>query len=59
MKEQGEFKVEYSSLKAALARIKQELRKWYGVISVKELVTNRELAFEIEVLERMLASQGV
>ncbi len=44
---------------AALAAIKRELRKWYGLISVKELISNRDLVLEIEVLERMLATEGV
>lgn len=47
------------SLRAALATIKRELRKWYGAISVDELVGNRELVLEIETLERMLALEGV
>ena len=47
------------SLRAALATIKRELRKWYGAISVDELVGNRELVLEIETLERMLAFEGV
>lgn len=49
----------FSNQKSALANIRRELRKWYGSISVKELVSNRELVLEIEVLERMLANQGV
>lgn len=48
-----------SSLKKAIESIKAELRKLYGVLSVDELVSNKELVFEIEVLERMLAKQGV
>lgn len=47
------------SIKAALAALKREFRRWYGTISVKELAANRELAAEIAVLEQMLASQGV
>lgn len=50
---------ESPSFRAALATIRRELRKWYGVISVKELILNRELVVEIEVLERMLVNQGV
>ncbi|MGE3263105.1 MAG: hypothetical protein AB7K68_15090 [Bacteriovoracia bacterium] len=46
-------------LRSALAVLKREFRKWYGMISVKELAANRELAFEIGVLEQMLARQGV
>ena len=47
------------TLRVALASIKKELRKWYGTISVDELVENRELTLEIETLERMLALEGV
>ncbi len=39
--------------------LKREIRKWYGMISVKELISNRELTLEIETLERILAHQGV
>ena len=46
-------------LKTALAALKREFRKWYGMISVNELAANRELVFEIGVLEQMLARQGV
>ena len=46
-------------LNAALAALKREFRKWYGMISVNELAANRELVFEIGVLEQMLARQGV
>lgn len=46
-------------LRTALAALKREFRKWYGMISVNELAANRELAFEIGVLEKMLARQGV
>jgi len=48
-----------STLKSALERIRRELRKWYGVISVKELVSNKALTFEIETIERLFAQQGV
>jgi hypothetical protein len=41
-----------------LDAIRRELRRWYGLISVEELVSNKELVLEIEVLERMLARQG-
>ena len=41
-----------------LGAIRRELRRWYGLISVEELVANKELVLEIEVLERMLARQG-
>lgn len=46
-------------LKAALTALKREFRKWYGMISVDELASNRELAVEIGVLEQMLVRQGV
>ena len=45
-------------LSSVIAALKRELREWYGAISVEELVNNRALAFEIEILERMLTNQG-
>jgi hypothetical protein len=46
-------------LRSAYAALKREFRKWYGTISVDELAANSELAFEIGVLEQMLAGKGV
>lgn len=46
-------------VRAALAALKREFRRWYGMISIDELASNRELAIEIGVLEQMLAKQGV
>lgn len=46
-------------VRAALAALKREFRRWYGMISIDELASNRELAIEIGVLEQMLARQGV
>ena len=37
----------------AINAIKKELRKWYGMLSVEELVGNHKL------VERMLAMRGV
>ena len=51
-------RTKYKMLSSVIASLKRELREWYGAISVEELVNNRELAFEIEVLERMLINQG-
>jgi hypothetical protein len=45
--------------RAALASLKREFRRWYGMISIDELASNRELAIEISVLEQILARQGV
>ena len=42
----------------ALASIKREFRKWYGMISVRELTSNHALTLEIEILEKMLSHQG-
>ncbi len=46
-------------VRAALAALKREFRRWYGMISIDELASNRELAIEIGILEQMLARQGV
>jgi len=43
----------------ALEMLKTEIRRLYGLISVKELVSNPELIIEIEILERMLSRKGV
>jgi hypothetical protein len=43
--------------KALLDKIKEALRKWYGTLSVKEIIANRELIAEIESFERMLSGQ--
>jgi hypothetical protein len=55
---QGRGKKQNPLLSSMLSAIRRELRKWYGLISVDELVNNRDLVFEIEVLERMLAREG-
>jgi hypothetical protein len=55
---QGRGKKQNPLLSSMLGVIRRELRKWYGLISVDELVNNRDLVFEIEVLERMLAREG-
>jgi hypothetical protein len=41
-----------------ILKIRNEIRNWYGTISVKELVSNHSLVAEIEKLERLLA-QGL
>lgn len=43
--------------KGLLDKIKEALRKWYGTLSVKEIIANRELIAEIESFERMLNGQ--
>ncbi len=43
----------------ALEILKTEIRRLYGLLSVKELVSNPELVLEIEILERMLSRKGV
>ena len=37
-----------------LRRLKKEFRKWYGQVSVEELISNRELVFQISAIERLL-----
>ena len=41
-----------------IRKIRDEIRNWYGTLSVKELVSNHSLVAEIERLERLLA-QGL
>ncbi len=43
----------------AIQKIKDEIRSWYGSLSVKEIVCNKALITEIEKLERLLAGQVV
>lgn len=50
---------EKNSTKDLLDRIKDALRKWYGTLSVKEIISNRALVAEIEAFERMLSKQEV
>ena len=41
--------------KRVLARLRDEFRRWYGRLSVTELVSNKRLVEEIEAIERMLS----
>ncbi|MGE0525745.1 MAG: hypothetical protein AB7G93_01125 [Bdellovibrionales bacterium] len=50
---------EGKSTKDLLNRIKEAVRKWYGTLSVKELVVNKALVAEIEAFERLLSKQEV
>lgn len=47
-----------ASLEAALSWVRIAFRKWCGMLSVEEIVTNRDLSIEIARLERMLACVG-
>ncbi len=40
-------------------KIKEEIRNWYGSLSVRELTQNRALIAEIERLESLLAKGAV
>jgi len=44
---------------SAIERMKTEIRRWYGNLSVKELFYNKSLVAEIEKLERLLAGKVV
>ncbi len=41
--------------KRTLAKLREEFRKWYGRLSVAELVSNKRLVAEIEAIERMFS----
>lgn len=41
--------------KRILAKLREEFRRWYGRLSVNELVSNKRLVEEIEAIERMLS----
>lgn len=57
--EGGENKLDQHSISTAIERIKKEVRKWYGSLSVKEIICNKVLIEEIEKFERMLGQQAV
>lgn len=40
--------------KRILEKLRDEFRRWYGRLSVTELVSNQRLVAEIEAIERML-----
>ncbi|MGE0631458.1 MAG: hypothetical protein AB7O96_03560 [Pseudobdellovibrionaceae bacterium] len=48
-----------NSKQGAIQKIKEEIRNWYGSLSIRELICNRELVAEIEKLERLMAGQVV
>ncbi|MBX3032897.1 MAG: hypothetical protein KF865_03165 [Bdellovibrionaceae bacterium] len=50
---------EENSANQLLNKIRDALRKWYGTLSVKEIISNRVLIVEIEALERMLSKREV
>lgn len=41
--------------KRVLAKLRDEFRRWYGRLSVTELVSNKRLVEEIEAIERILS----
>lgn len=41
-----------------LNKVREAVRKWYGSISIEELVGNPTLAPEIKELEKLLSNQG-
>jgi hypothetical protein len=40
--------------KRVLAKLREEFRRWYGRLSVNELMSNKRLIEEIQIIERML-----
>lgn len=55
-KKQGEQKLLTGGV---VQKIKEEIRNWYGSLSVRELTQNRALIAEIERLESLLAKGAV
>ena len=43
-----------TDLRSIVRKIREELRRWYGTISVNELTRNTVLIGEIEIMERMI-----
>jgi hypothetical protein len=42
-----------------IERLKTVFRKWYGSLSVRELVSNKTLVAEIEAFERLLSGKEI
>lgn len=40
-------------------KVRQEIRAWYGSLSVKEIISNKRLMSEIQKLEQLLSTQSV
>ena len=38
--------------KKSVAKLKEDFRNWYGIVSVQELTENKKLLLEIESLEK-------
>ena len=51
-------KVVECDLKSTVRKIKDEFRRWYGMISVRELAANKILTHEIEVMEKLILQMG-
>lgn len=45
------------AIEIATRKLRDEFRKWYAALSLKEIVTNKVLIAEIEVLEQLLSGQ--
>lgn len=48
-----------SGLETFIIRLREEFRAWYGLLSVEELVQNKELVEEIYQIEKLFSRQGV
>lgn len=44
---------------SVIQKIKEEIRNWYGSLSIRELTQNKALIAEIERLESLLANGAV
>jgi hypothetical protein len=42
---------------SVIQKIREEIRNWYGNLSIRELTQNKVLIAEIEKLERLLAGK--
>jgi hypothetical protein len=40
-----------------ISRLKEIFRRWYGSLSIREIVSNRKLIAEIESFERLLTGK--
>lgn len=50
---------EHSGALDILNQLKNEVRQWYGSLSIRELTMNKSLILEIEKMERLLSSNNL
>jgi hypothetical protein len=46
-------------MKTHIEQLKRTFREWYGLLSISEIMSNKELINAIEDIENMLLSQNI